>query len=61
MKWGGRKVLQQVTVFKNMSSPLILGINGVDKLDSLEEEVTNLDLKRNQTQKHLRADLKVIS
>ena len=32
VEWGGKKVMQQVTVFKNLSSPLILGINEVDNL-----------------------------
>ena len=32
LEWNGKKVMQQVHVFRNLSRPLILGIDGIDNL-----------------------------
>ena len=32
MEWNGKKIMQQVHVFRNLSTPLILGIDGIDNL-----------------------------
>ena len=32
MEWNGKTVMQAVTVFKNLSSPLILGVDAIDNL-----------------------------
>ncbi len=32
MEWNGKTVMQPVTVFNNLSSPLIMGIDAIDNL-----------------------------
>jgi hypothetical protein len=32
MEWNGKTVMQPVTVFKNLSSPFILGMDAIDNL-----------------------------
>ena len=62
MEWGGKKIMQQVTVFKNLSSPLILGINGVDNLGLIRKMGNKFELEEeSDPETFKRADLKVIS
>ena len=62
MEWGGKKVMQQVTVFKNLSSPLILGINGVDNLRLIRKMNNKFELEEeSDPETFKRADLQVIS
>ena len=63
MEWEGKSIMQPVTVFKNLSSPLILGIDAIDNLG-----ITYLSTKKSFVfQKELnlenfqKADLQVIS
>jgi hypothetical protein len=32
MQWNGKSVMQTLTLFKNLSSPFILGIDAIDNL-----------------------------
>ena len=63
MEWNGKKILQQVSVFKNLSSPLILGYDAIDNLGIYHMSRSNKfgfqeDLDPNEFKK---ADLQIIS
>jgi hypothetical protein len=63
MEWNNKRVMQPVTVFKNLSSPLILGINaiynlGITYLSSTNSFMLQEDLNPEKFQK---AGLRFIS
>jgi hypothetical protein len=63
MEWNGKKILQQVSVFKNLSSPLILGYDAIDNLGIYHMSRSNKfgfqeELDPNEFRK---ADLQIIS